>query len=63
MTYDFKEAFKTQGNPSVCVRCKLPDTAEGYYETRPLKKLKWPRVKIGICKKHKSHGGSRIFWY
>ena len=49
-------------NPTKCVRCENDNTAEGYY-TRTLFKFTRPHIKIGICKKHKSHGGSKITWY
>ncbi len=60
-----KKAWTYNGeNPTKCVRCKDDNTAEGYYTIAP---FKYPRahirIKTGICKKHKSHGGSKITWY
>jgi hypothetical protein len=42
--------------PSECIRCKIPNSADGFYQTG----TGW---KVGICKKHKAHGGARIHWY
>ena len=44
------------GTPTVCVRCKADASAEGYYETGS-------GCRIGICRRHKQHGGARIEWY
>lgn len=55
-------AFSHEENkyPSICVRCKS-SSAQGYYEAG--KSKFGSACKIGICKKHKQHAGSKIIWY
>ena len=50
------------GTPTVCVRCKRENSAEGYYESGSLFGELKP-CRIGICQKHKKHGGAKIVWY
>ena len=50
------------GSPTVCVRCKLADSAEGYYESGASSFGGGP-CRIGICREHKRHGGAKIVWY
>ena len=51
-------------HPTVCFRCKTPDSAEGYFEHTPMKSTReWRTSRIGICHKHKQSAGSRITWY
>ena len=54
-----RNAYKHNGEfPSVCVRCKSINSAEGYYETGTPN-----HCRIGICRVHKRHGGAKIVWY
>jgi hypothetical protein len=55
---DVHKTFCKDIYPTICVRCNEMDTAEGYYFGRSMNKHR-----IGICRKHKKHGGSRIYWY
>jgi len=57
---DVNNTFCEKTYPTVCVKCNLPNSADGYYfgRTPP-----WAKLRVGICKLHKKHGGSKIFWY
>lgn len=50
------------GNPTVCVRCKRENSAEGYYESG-MPSFGDKPCRIGICRGHKKHGGAKIMWY
>ena len=53
---------KSKGNPTACVRCRTENSAEGYYETGTCGRGYRP-CRVGICRKHKVHGGAKIVWF
>jgi hypothetical protein len=53
--------YNGKDKPDSCIRCRAVGSAEGYYTKTSI--FGPPKIRVGICRKHKAYGGGRINWY